>query len=112
MADNVRVEMKDIRAITKGLGFGRMGKVQKFVDSQLAKGLDKYVPKDSGTLKDSVNQSIFGSGRLVYNTNYAAYQYHHGRNNGLRGAKWDRRFMDMEGHRFVDMVQRYVRKIK
>ena len=112
MADNVRVEMKDIRAITKGLGFGRMGKVQKFVDSQLAKGMDKYVPFDTGALKNSVNKSIYGSGQLIYDTPYAAYQYQHGRDNRLRGAKWDRRFMDMEGHRFIDMVQRYVRKIK
>ena len=113
MADyTFKVMMNDIHKITRDLGFGRMGKVQRFVDSQLAKGMDKYVPFDTGALKNSVNKSVFGSGQLIYDTPYAKQQYNHGRDNKLRGAKWNERFSEREGHKFVRRVQKYVEGIK
>ena len=112
MANDFHVMMHSIQEITKDLGFGPMGQVQRFVDSQLAKGMDKYVPFDTGSLKNSVQKSHFGSGKLIYDTPYAKYQYQHGRDNKLRGALWNERFAAREGRHFVSLVQNYVRKIK
>ena len=44
-------------------------KVQYAFSQQVAKAVDPYVPFDTGTLKNSVNQtSDFKGGKLVYNT--------------------------------------------
>ena len=74
-------------------------KVQYAFSQQVAKTVDPYVPFDTGTLKNSVNQaSDFKEGLLVYNTPYARRQYYlheqgkglHGEN-GLRGSYWGQR---------------------
>ena len=74
-------------------------KVQYAFSQQVAKTGDPYVPFDTGTLKNSVNQaSDFQAGKLVYNTPYARRQYYlhaqgeglHG-DNHLRGSYWGQR---------------------
>lgn len=74
-------------------------KVQYAFSQQVAKTVDPYVPFDTGTLKNSVNQaSNFKEGLLVYNTPYARRQYYlheqgtclHGET-GLRGSYWGQR---------------------
>ena len=72
----------------------------QFVTAQKAAALiDRYVPFDTGILKNSVNQaSKFDEGLLVYNTPYARRQFYlhpegeclHGEN-GLRGSYWGQR---------------------
>ena len=71
-------------------------KVQYAFSQQVAKAVDPYVPFDTGTLKNSVNQaSDFKGGKLIYNTPYARRQYYlhtqgqglHGENH-LRGSYW------------------------
>ena len=65
-------------------------KVQYAFSQQVAKAVDPYVPFDTGTLKNSVNQaSDFKEGLLVYNTPYARAQYYlhpMGQSNELRGG--------------------------
>ena len=74
-------------------------KAQYALAQEAAKLIDSYVPFDTGTLKNSVNQaSNFKEGPLVYNTPYARRQYYlheqgkglHGEN-GLRGSYWGQR---------------------
>ena len=76
-----------------------VAKVQYAFSQQVAKTVDPYVPFDTGTLKNSVNQaSDFKNGLLVYNTPYARRQYYlheqgaglHG-DNRLRGSYWGQR---------------------
>ena len=71
-------------------------KAQYALAQEAAKLIDSYVPFDTGTLKNSVNQaSNFKEGLLVYNTPYARRQYYlheqgtclHGET-GLRGSYW------------------------
>ena len=64
-------------------------KVQYAFSQQVAKAVDSYVPFDTGTLKNSVNQaSDFKEGLLVYNTPYARRQYYlHEQGTDLHGAK-------------------------
>lgn len=50
---------------------------QKWLDNEVIKDTDKYVPMLDGTLKDSaVRNSIIGSGIITYNTPYARRQYY------------------------------------
>lgn len=79
---------------------GAMQQAQTMFDHECARLTDKYVPKDSGTLKNSViTASDFGSGMLVYNTPYARAQYYRhelgtGLHSGLRGAHWGERMVN------------------
>lgn len=74
-------------------------KAQYALAQEAAKLIDSYVPLETGTLKNSVNQaSNFKEGLLVYNTPYARRQYYlheqgtclHGET-GLRGSYWGQR---------------------
>ena len=68
----------------------RFAKVQYAFSQKVAATIDPYVPFDTGTLKNSVNQaSDFKAGLLVYNTPYARAQYYlHpiGQSSELRGG--------------------------
>ena len=77
----------------------RFAKLQFAFSQKVAATVDPYVPFDTGTLKNSVNQaSDFKEGLLVYNTPYARRQYYlhpesealHG-DTGLRGSYWGQR---------------------
>lgn len=72
---------------TRGIEVG--GKVQKFVDSEVLRLTDPYVPMDSGVLKRSGTGSTkIGSGDVTYRTPYARRQYFENKGNGLRGSQW------------------------
>lgn len=77
----------------------RFAKLQFAFSQKVAATVDPYVPFDTGTLKNSVNQaSKFDEGLLVYDTSYARKQFYlhpegeclHGEN-GLRGSYWGQR---------------------
>ena len=116
MAD-VSIKMDSIQKITKGLGFGAYGKVQKFIDTTIAEGMDDYVPKDTGALKNSVNKSRFGSGRLVYDTPYAKTMYRFGKKEGTatngmhRGRSWAERYWRDNKRSVLEAIQREIRRI-
>ena len=68
----------------------RFARLQFAFSQKVADVVDKYVPFESGQLKDSVNgaASDFKNGLLVYNTPYARRQYYlHERGTDLHGAK-------------------------
>lgn len=60
-----------------------------FVGNELLRKCDPYVPFDTGMLRDSgVSHSKPEDGYLMWETPYAAIQWHHGKSKGLRGKKW------------------------
>ena len=74
-------------------------KAQFALAQEAARLIDSYVPFDTGSLKNSVNQaSKYDEGLLVYNPPYARKQYYlhpegealHG-DTGLRGSYWGQR---------------------
>ena len=82
-------------------------KAQYAFSQEAARLIDPFVPFDTGTLKNSVNQaSKFDEGLLVYNTPYARKQYYlHAQGSdlrgdtGLRGSYWGQRGLaDMGEH--------------
>lgn len=52
-------------------------RVQRFVDSECIRYMDKYTPMRTGALIRSATLGTkIGSGRIVYNSPYARYQYY------------------------------------
>ena len=93
-------------------------KVQYAFSQQVAKAVDPYVPFDTGTLKNSVNQtSDFKGGKLVYNIPYARRQYYlhtqgqrlHGENH-LRGSYWGQRAIADHKDELVQFAKNAARK--
>lgn len=81
----------------KERGLLKDGKVQKFIDSECIRHMDKYTPMQTGFLKRSIILgSIIGSGILKYIASYSRSVYYNnaGRgvegtaNGGKRGRKW------------------------
>lgn len=62
------------------------GKVQKYIDSEVLRCSDPYVPFLSGKLKESgITNTVIGSGMVHYNTPYARKNYYKNRGNGVQG---------------------------
>ena len=58
-------------------GLEVQGRVQKFLDNEVLRTTESYVPMDTGALKQSgINGTVVGSGKVVYNSPYARYQYY------------------------------------
>lgn len=83
---------------------------------EVAKQMDKYVPLDTGTLKNSVHlASNYQLGILIYATPYARRQYYlhpegEGVHDGRRGSYWGQR-CDADFHPyFVRFAKRAVKK--
>ena len=80
----------------------RLQKAQKFVDSEVLRKSDPYVPLKTGMLRDSgVLGTKIGSGRIRYLAPYARKQYYKG------GRYWMKRAMMAHG----DAIQRSTQKI-
>ena len=61
-----------------------ISRVQSVLDLQAAKDSNYFCPEDVGTLQDSVLLgSDFGSGKLIWNTEYAREQYYSRPNKSL-----------------------------
>ena len=96
-------------------GFQR---AQYTFSQQVAKAVDPYVPFDTGTLKNSVNQaSDLKGGKLVYNTPYGRKQYYlhaqgtdlHG-DTGLRGSYWGQRAIAAHKDDLIQFARNAVKK--
>ena len=58
-------------------GLEAKGRAQQFIDNEVLRTSEPYVPMDIGALKQSgINGTVIGSGKLVYNSPYARYQYY------------------------------------
>ncbi len=70
----------------------QIGKAQRFVDSEVLRRSDPFVPFRTGSLKRSgIVATRIGSGVVQYNAVYARRQYFMGKSTGKRGRKWAKR---------------------
>ncbi len=92
MSNNVGVEIKlnSLQRILADRGLETRGKVQAFIDSEVVRLSEPYVPFATGALAHSAETaSDYGSGLVVWDTPYAAPQYYrNGDTKGLRGPLW------------------------
>lgn len=95
-----RVECNSQRVIAAH-GLGKGGEIQQFVDSEVLRRCEPYVPRDTGQLIQSgVRNTVVGSGQVVYNTPYARrWYYEAARFQGApkRGNYWFDRMIDEGG---------------
>lgn len=62
---------------------------QKFIDSEVLRLSDPYVPMKTGMLKKSgISGTVIGSGVVEYTAPYAKRQYYTNSGKGLRGKMW------------------------
>lgn len=64
--------LKPISEIKADLGIEPNGKVQKYFTERCYQHMDKYVPKDTGMLRENV---ILDSDSITYQSPYAHAQY-------------------------------------
>lgn len=72
-------------------GLKPMGPVQQFIDSEVMRRMDPYIPFRLGALKGAVIRGTrVGSGLIHQSTPYAKRQYfeNKGGSGGLRGKMW------------------------
>ena len=74
---STRFKLHNIQQTLARRGLEERGKAQQFLDNEVIRTTDSYVPLDSGKLKQSaISGTKVGSGKVVYNTPYAKYQYY------------------------------------
>ncbi len=79
------VQMKPAAEITRNLGIEAGGRVQQFIDSEVLRRCQSYVPMDTGELiRSGIRETRIGSGEVVYRTPYARRWYY--RNAQFQGA--------------------------
>ena len=64
--------LRPISEIKADLGIEPNGKVQKYFTERCYQHMDKYVPKDTGVLRETV---VKGTDYIKYNVPYAHAQY-------------------------------------
>lgn len=82
----IKVTMKNAKALLDERNLNKMQKVQKYVDSEVLRLSDPYVPFDTGKLKQSGTLgTVIGSGEVVYNCPYARWNYYNNAGRGKQG---------------------------
>lgn len=103
MSLTFKITMPQVQQLQK-----RLQPVQKYVDSEILRKCDPYIPFKTGMLRDSgVLGTKIGSGRIRYLAPYARKQYYKGLSTGKRGRYWVKRAMTAHG----DAIQRSTQKI-
>lgn len=109
--------MKPTSTIKANLGIEPNGKVQRYFTNACYRYMDKYVPKDEGTLRTEVD---IQENTITYEMPYARYQYYGVREDGTHkvqnyttsgtGSYWDERMKSAEMADLVGEVQRYINR--
>ena len=82
----------------------RIKKAQKFVDSEVLRKSDPYIPFKTGMLRDSgILGTKIGSGRIRY-----LAPYDKGRSSGKRGRYWVKRAMLAHGDAIASGAQKII----
>lgn len=91
-------------SLIKELGLEPGGRVQKAVDEEFLRGVQEYVPKDTGELYNSgPEHTVVGSGEIVFDCGKRARRLYYGemdwnwshggvQEGGLRGPYWAERY--------------------
>lgn len=105
---SAKLELNSLQKILKRRGLEKKGEVQRFVDSEILRLSEPYVPVMDGILKGSGKlNTVVGSGKVVYKTPYAKRQYYAGRAPGtstkgsLRGRQWFERMKNSHLHEIL-----------
>ena len=110
------LKMEPNRKIQVMLGINPNGRVQSYFTNLCYKTMDKYVPKDFGSLRTVVTVT---RNSITYEMPYAHYQYKGMREDGTHrinpanyttagtGPYWDERMLSAEREKIERQVQNY-----
>lgn len=108
------MKLKPISTIKAGLGIKPNGRVQKYFTARCYQHMDKYVPKDTGNLRENV---ILDSDSITYQSPYAHAQYvGHTKGPVLNyttpgtGPYWDKRMVSAEIQDVVKECQAFINR--
>lgn len=109
------VKMQPTSVIKTNLGIEPNGRVQKFFTNTCYRYMDKYVPKDTGALRET---ATIDSNSITYEQEYALAQYIGEVNGGQvvnyttpgTGPYWDERMKSAEMQNVVAEVQDFINK--
>lgn len=107
--------LKPISEIKANLGIEHNGKVQKYFTERCYQHMDKYVPKDTGVLRENV---VLDADSITYQSPYAHAQYVgivHGspvKNHTTPGTGpyWDERVKSAEMNDIIKECQEYMKR--
>ena len=109
------MKLKPISEIKANLGIEPNGKIQKYFTERCYQHMDKYVPKDTGALRETV---VKGTDYIKYNVPYAHAQYVgivHGSpiknyTTPGTGPYWDKRMVSAEIQDIVKECQAFINR--
>lgn len=83
----IKFDLKPTSKLLSDRGLSEGGKVQKYIDSEVLRRSDPYVPFRKGPLKKSGTLGTkIGSGEVVYNAPHAKKQYYRNAGRGKEGT--------------------------
>lgn len=75
--ESFKLEIKDLNKILANRGLEVRGAVQMFIDNEVLRQCNPYVPKDTGELiRSGTAHTKIGSGEVKYRTPYARRWYY------------------------------------
>ena len=113
-----KVEGPEVDDYIEGLGLLRGGRVQTFIDSEMPRLADKFVPSDTTYLRKSVFElTDFGSGLIEYHVYHrnmytdVTSEFQDGLPTGLRGGWWMHRMWNSGGREKIkEGVRRLIKR--
>ena len=87
-------------------------KAQRYVDSEVLRLSEPYIPRLTGTLINSgYSSTSIGTGKVVWETPYARRRHFEAGKNqtGIRGPHWVKRMMNNRGQEIVKGVEKIVK---
>ena len=85
-----------------GVNPEKIHRTQVYIDSEILRYSDKYVPMKTGSLKRSgITGTRVGTGVIKYTAPYAKRQYFAGKATGQRGRKWVKRMWLLQGKQII-----------
>lgn len=83
----VTFTMKSTAELLKKRNLENGGLTQQYIDKEVLRLNDRYIPKRTGALINSGTlHTRIGSGKVIYETPYARQQYYHNAGRGLQGT--------------------------
>lgn len=85
-----------------GVNPEKIHRTQVYIDSEIIKRSEPYVPMKTGSLKRSgITGTRIGTGVIKYTAPYAKRQYFAGKASGQRGRKWVKKMWISHGKHII-----------
>jgi hypothetical protein len=123
MDAKVAVTLPSVETYIKAMGLTKGGSVQKFIDSEIIRLSDPYVPSDTTATRKSVFiNTDTGSGKIIYDAYYTnaektktiwSDEKIRFQDAPMRGCRWTLRMWEQGGReRIIREVNNYIKRFR